>query len=301
MIYIILILVLAVISLLARLLYIQYEIINVTKQLNELNRNRTDNKVVAGLLNKEFEELTVAINENIEIRRQCEASRIRTENSLKRAISDMSHDLRTPLTSIMGYLQFMKSETITEIEKSEYLNIAYQRTKILEGLLDDFYTLSLVDSKDYPITLERINITMVLQELLVGRYGEFLSRNLEMDFRIPEKSIYIIGDKKSVDRVIENLISNVIKYTKTKVNISLQQIDNKAELVICNNVSDLSVEELEKLFDRAYMADKSRSTGKGTGLGLAIAKTLMEKMNGDIRISMEEEYLKICCEFTEIK
>lgn len=301
MIYIILILVLAIIFLLAKNLYIKHEIINVRKQLNEINRNKTDNKVVVGLQNKDFEELTAAINENIEIRRQCEASRIRTENSLKRAIADMSHDLRTPLTSIMGYLQFMKSKGLTEKEKTEYLDIAYQRTKVLEVLLDDFYTLSLVDSEEYPVKLEKINISKILRELLVGRYGEFLNRNLETNFQISEKNIYIIGDKRSLERIIENLLSNVIKYAKDKVNISLEQIQNKTILSISNNVSEISDEDLEKIFDRSYMADKTRSSGKGTGLGLAIAKSLMEKMDGVIRVSLEEEFLKICCEFTSIR
>lgn len=299
MIWLIIILALAVIILLARLFYIKYEIIYVTKQLKYINKNKSDNKVVVGLLNKELEELTTAINENIEIRKQCEAKRIRSENSLKGAIADMSHDLRTPLTSVLGYLQFMKLEDTTAEERTEYLEAAWVRAKALESLLNDFYTLSIIDSAEYEIKLEKLDLTRILQELLVDRYNEFTFKNLKMNFQIPEKSIFIIGDKRSVQRVIENLLGNILKYAKDKVEISLEAAESMVVLNMSNDASNLYTEDLERLFDRFYMADKTRS-GKGTGLGLAIAKSLMEKMDGDIKVSMTGDMLHMCCEFRKV-
>ncbi|MDP4088864.1 MAG: HAMP domain-containing sensor histidine kinase, partial [Bacillota bacterium] len=215
---------------------------------------------------------------------------------LKSAIADMSHDLRTPLTSVIGYLQFMKLDNTTEEERKEYLGVAWQRAKALESLMDDFYALSVIDSAEYELSLEKLDLCKALRELLVERYSEFACRKLEVNFQIPEKNIYIIGDKKSVDRVIENLLSNVLKYAMDKAQVSLEASENTATLRMSNNVAGLNSEDLEKLFDRFYMADKTRS-GQGTGLGLAIAKALMEKMNGDIKVSMEGDMLSICCEF----
>jgi signal transduction histidine kinase len=285
--------------LLARLLYIKYEINNVTNQLKEINKSKTDSKVVVGLLDKDFEELATAINENIEIRKQCEASKIRTENALKGAIADMSHDLRTPLTSVLGYLQFMKMDNNTEEERKEFLEVAFQRAKVLESLLNDFYTLSLIDSAEFQITFEKINLSKIIRELLVERYNEFKSRNLEMNTQIPDKNIHIIGDIRSVNRVVENLLSNVIKYAKDKVEISLVAEEKAILLIISNNVANLHHDEIGRLFDRFYMADKTRC-GEGTGLGLAISKALMEKMNGEINIAMLEDVLTICCRFRVI-
>lgn len=296
MLLIIIFLSLAVIILLARLLYIQHEIKNVTKQLKQINNDKSENKITVSLLNKNFEELVVAINENIDIRKQCEASRIRTEKALKDAISDMSHDLRTPLTSVMGYLQFMKNPNTSSDERNEYLNIAYDRAKTLESLLNDFYTLSLIDSTEYEINLEKLDLSKTLWESLINRHSEFTFRNLEMNFQIPEKEVNIIGDKRSVERIIENLLSNVLKYAKNKVDISLKTEENLVILKIINDVEDLKHEDLERFFDRFYMADKTRS-GKGTGLGLAISKSLMEKMNGNIKVSMAEDILTMSCVF----
>lgn len=299
MIWIIIILILTVIILLARLFYVKYQIINVTKQLKYINKNKSDNKVTCGLLNKDFEELITFVNENIEIRKQCTAERIRTENALKGAIADMSHDLRTPLTSVIGYLQFMKLDNTTAEERKEYLNIATERAEVLKDLLNDFYTLSLIDSADYEVKLSKLDLNEALRELLLKRYNEFTFRKLEMKFLIPETKITIIGDKRSVDRVIENLLSNVLKYAKNKVEISLNASDSIVILSISNDVTNLHQEDIEKLFDRFYMADKTRS-GNGTGLGLAIAKSLMEKMGGDIRVSMNEDIIDLCCEFKKI-
>jgi len=296
MIWLIVFLTLVVIVLLARLLYIKYEILALTKQLKYINKNKSDNKLVVGLLYKDFEELTLAINENIEIRKQCEASRIRTENTLKNAISDMSHDLRTPLTSVIGYLQFLKLDNITEAEGKEYVEIAYQRAKFLERLLNDFYTLSLIDSPEYEINLEMFDLSKLLRELVVSRYGEFASKKFEMILEIPEKRMDIIGDKRAVERVIENLLSNIIKYAKDQVEISLDVEENMVVLKMNNNVNHVIPDELERFFDRFYISDKTRS-GQGTGLGLSIAKSLMEKMKGNIKVSTDGNMIKMRCEF----
>lgn len=300
MLWFLVVLVPVVIILLARLLYLKYAIKNVTEQLKNINTNRSDNRVVTELLNKDFEELTKAINDNIEIRKQCEASRIRTENALKTAIADMSHDLRTPLTSIIGYLQFMKLDNVTEEEKEEYVEVAYQRAKVLENLLNDFYTLSLIDSAEYEIALEKIDLPKLLREILVERYNEFTLSNLQMNFKIPENSVYIIGDKRSVCRVIENLLANVIKYAKDKVEIVIDEADGSVILKVSNNTNKLGLEDIDRLFDRFYMADKTRS-GKGTGLGLAIAKALIEKMGGAIKVNMTGDMFSMYCEFKKFK
>lgn len=299
MVLLIIFLSLAVIILLARYLYVKNEIINLTRQLKEINKNKSDNKVTVGLLNKNFEELALAINENIEIRKQAEARRLKSEKALKSAIADMSHDLRTPLTSIIGYLQFMKKDNTTEEERFQYLNIAYQRSKALEALLNDFYTLSLIDSAEYEINLEKLDLSRALKEAIVERHSEFISRNLEVNFQIPNENLYIIGDKQSLDRVIGNLINNVLKYAKSKVLISLNTEEALVTLKISNDVESLSSEQLERFFDRFYRADNTRSE-KGSGLGLAISKALMEKMGGNIRVSMVSDMLSICCEFKKL-
>lgn len=290
---------LAVIILLARYLYIKKEIINVTRQLEEINKSKSDNKVTVGLLHKNLEQLAQTINENIDIRKQTEASRLRSERALKSAIADMSHDLRTPLTSVIGYLQFMKKDTSSKEERDQYLEIAYGRAKALEDLLNDFYTLSLIDSAEYEINLEKLDLSRALKEALVVRHNEFESRNLEMTFQIPDKSLHIIGDPQALDRIIGNLLSNVLKYAKSNVVISLRAKEDLVTLEISNDVENLTQDQLERFFDRFYRADNTRSE-KGSGLGLAISKALIEKMGGTISLVIDGDMLCTYCEFKRV-
>jgi len=282
-----------------RLFYIKKQIKSVTNQLIDINENNIDKKITISLINPEIEALTKVINDTINMRKQCETSKIKFQNDLKQNIANISHDLRTPLTSIKGYIQFLKLDNVSEEDKIEYLNIAEQRTKSLEGLLNDFYELSLVESVDFELNLEKINITNILQEILLGKYSDFTSRNLQPKLQIPNESIYIIAEKKSLERVIENLISNAIKYASGNVSIYLEAYSNKVLLKITNTVTNLSSEDVEKIFDRFYMADKTRSDS-GTGLGLSIAAALVEKMNGIIIANMQGDMLSICCEFKKL-
>jgi signal transduction histidine kinase len=283
----------------ARLFYMKKQVISITNQLIDINENNIDKKVIIGLINPEIEALTKVINDTVNMRKQCEASKVKFQSDFKQTIANMSHDLRTPLTSIKGYIQFLKLEDLSDEDKKEYLNIAEQRTKSLEGLLNDFYELSLIESLDFELNLEKINITNVLQETLLGKYNDFISRELKPNIQIPNENIYIIAEKKSLERVIENLLSNTIKYARDNVSICLVINSDKVLLKITNTVTNLSSEEVGKIFDRFYMADKTRSS-KGTGLGLSIVKSLVEKMNGSITADMKEDMLSICCEFKRL-
>ncbi len=208
----------------------------------------------------------------------------------------MSHDLRTPLTSIIGYIQFCKLDNINEEERIAYLNIAEQRAKFLETLLNDFYELSLIEYLDHELKLESLNFTRILQELLLGRYRDFLDKGLSPIIEIPKDSIYIIAEEKYLERIIENLLSNAIKYAKNKLCISLVLEKEMVLLKVSNTTDDLSSIDVDKIFYKFYMSDKNRSR-KGTELGLSIVKSLMEKINGTIEADKCGNMLNIYCRF----
>lgn len=171
------------------------------------------------------------INRTIDGRRESEANRVKFERELRQTIANMSHDLRTPLTSIIGYLQFLKLDDINEEEKLEYLNIAEQRARVLEGLLNDFYELSLIDSIDFQIKCEKVNISRLIEEILLGKYSDFVNRNLIPEVEMCSSMVNILAEEKSLKRVIENLLSNVIKYAKNSVKISLRVEKRKQYLL----------------------------------------------------------------------
>jgi signal transduction histidine kinase len=296
MIYLIFILFITVIIISYRIFYVEKQIKSLIKQLTEINKEKGNKKVTLGLSNKRLERLAEVINENINIRKQSEANRIKVENDLRQTIANMSHDLRTPLTAIIGYLQLLKVDGIDEDEKKEFLDIAEHRAKSLEALLNDFYELSLIESLDYELNMERLNISKNLQQIVLDRYSDFMERDISPNINIPDKNYYIIAEKKSIDRVIENVLTNAIKYAKDSIDISLQQEQEKILITISNTFTNLGEKDIANIFDRFYMTDKSRS-GKGTGLGLAIAKGLVEKMDGNITANIDGSIFSICCSF----
>jgi signal transduction histidine kinase len=279
---------------------VEREVESITKQLIEINENKTEKKLTIGLLNKRIEALASEINRIIQMKKQSKANEVKLENDLRQTIANMSHDIRTPLTSIIGYIHFLKLDNINEKEKKEYLNIAEQRAKVLENLLNDFYELSLIESLDYELDLQKLNINKILQEVMLGKYTEFMNRDINVNIEIPEENIYIIAEEKSLERVIENLLSNTVKYAKDTVDICLKVEENMVLLRISNIAKDLTLDDVKNIFDRFYMADKTRS-GKGTGLGLAIVKGLVQKMNGNVTADIIDNMLNIYCRFQNLR
>jgi len=300
MVVIIVVLLIIVTFLIARLFYVEREVQSITKQLIDINENKRDKKLTIGLLNKRIEALAREINRIIQMKKQSQANKVKLENDLRQTIANMSHDLRTPLTSIIGYIQFLKLDNISEDEKKEYLDTAEQRAKSLECLLNDFYELSLIESLDYELNLQKLNINRVLQEVMLGKYADFSNSDIKVNIEIPEENIYIIAEEKSLERVIENLLSNTVKHAKDNVHICLKVEENMVLLRISNIAQDLTIDDAKHIFDRFYMADKTRS-GKGTGLGLAIVKGLVQKMNGNITADIIDNRLNIYCRFQNIK
>ncbi|GAA0737366.1 HAMP domain-containing sensor histidine kinase [Clostridium oceanicum] len=296
MIFINIVLIIIIIILLFQKMYSKREIKNITKQLKYINEGKIDNKVTIRLINKEIEELTKNINKSIDIRKQCEEREFKLKKHLKRTVADMSHDLRTPLTSIKGYIQFLKLDDLKDSERKEYISIAEERVGALEILINDFYELSLIDSMDFKIELKRLNITKILKECILSRYNDFKYRDLEPNIDLCKDYLYIVADEKLIKRVISNLLHNTIKYAKDSCFISLKREDDKVTFKISNNAENITLKDVEHIFDRFYMADKTRS-GKGTGLGLSIAKNLTKKMKGSIDARLNGDVLEISLTF----
>lgn len=300
MVYLVLILLIILVFFLGiRLFYIEKQIQDLTNQISYINDNNLNKKVTIGLMNKKIERLAEKINEILQNKKISEASKIKLENNLRQTIANMSHDLRTPLTSIIGYIQFLKFEDISDEERKEYLDIAEKRAKVLEGLLNDFYELSLIESLDYELDIKKLNFNRILREVILGKYSDFMSINIKPNIEILEDTVYIAAEERSLERIIENLLSNSIKYASSSVSICLKKEKSYVIMIISNDVENLTEDDVKSVFDRFYIADKIRS-GKGTGLGLAIAKSLTEKMDGNIKAYVRNNIFSICCKFKGI-
>lgn len=275
--------------------YTKSQIRSLAEQLKELRTKGIDKKVNIQLLNKDIEHLTYEINEALCASKQSKVISMQKENELKQMIANMSHDLRTPLTSIMGYIQLLNDPSLTHKEREAYVTIIEKRAFMLRGLLNDFYELSLIDSMDYKMTFEKVNMSRVLEEIILGKYKAFRDKGLKPVMNITENAT-ITCDYQALERIIENLLSNMIRYAYTQAEISLKTFEHHVVLTVKNDCASQMDTDTNKLFDRFYKGDKSRSS-LGTGLGLSIVKELMEKMNGQVKAQVNANVLSITCIF----
>lgn len=296
MLYVTILAITVLVYVLTRLYFLKKEIKTATRQLNELNKNVTAKKIDISFFDEDFEKLAKEINNQIDLTKKAKAEKRLTENELKQAISYISHDIRTPMTSILGYIQFLESDEITPEMRKEYTSIIKNSARRLKVLLEDFFELSIIEQADYPVKIERIKLNHLILEGLLGFYEEFNKRNLEPTINIPDNDIIIMADPSAVKRVIENLVVNAIRHSSGNVTVSLEKQQSSIALTISNDADHLTGKDVERFFDRFYTADQTRS-GEGTGLGLSIAKSLMTKMNGKLSAELKGDQLYITCEW----
>jgi len=295
MLIIILILIIVIVFLSIRLFTISGEIKNINRQLASYNDLKTEKKIDINLIDKHIETLGSEINRLMDHYVNSNREKIRSDNELKKAVANISHDLRTPLTSIKGYLQMIESSNLTEGKRHEYLSIAIERSKHLEHLINDFFELSTIESPDYKLNEEQINLSQLVNEAVLSFYSSFKDVHIEPGIDIEMGNVFIDSDRDAVWRVLENLLSNAIRYSDGEVSVSLKKHGDYVHISIKNSTRLTAKEmDLELFFDRFYIADQSR-THQSTGLGLPIVKSLMEKMDGKIKASYEKEKLTLTC------
>lgn len=284
------------IYLLSRFIAFKKEVKKLTKQLQIYRNRKTNKKIDLALFDQDIENLAFEMNKLIDLYMNEYRKRVHFENEQQQAIANMSHDLRTPLTSILGYIQMAESNNATDLEKKEWLTTAKNRAKRLEALLNDFFELSIIESKDHLLETKTINLRNLTIDILMSFYDRFSEKGMEPILHLPKQDIFIISDEIAVTRVMENLISNAITHSDGTIMISLEEKESNVRLLVINDAPSLTDKDIERMFDRFYMADQSRS-GKNTGLGLSIAKALMKKMNGTISGRLDQDQLSIICEW----
>ncbi|EPY2272350.1 sensor histidine kinase [Clostridium sporogenes] len=296
MIFIIIVLIIFLILLLSYIFFIKREIRSIRIQLEEYNNLNSLKKIDVTLFDKEIENLAYSINKHIDINIQSQIKQKRLEEEIRRSIANVSHDLRTPLTSIIGYIQMIKKGNLSKEKQIEYIDIAERRVKDLQNLLSDFFELSVIESPDYYIELEEININNILCEVIASFYNSFIDKNISPKIDLQKENIMVIGNEAAIKRILENLIINIVKHSKEDVYISLKKENDKAVVTTINKCDNITEGDIELIFNRFYKKDTARTNKNGsTGLGLSISKSLMEKMNGEIYAEVHKDLLHIFC------
>lgn len=279
-------LVIIIVILTVKIILIKKDIKTITREFNEKLEDDTNTLIAIDGGDKTVRYLAAYINESLkELRKQ----RLRFEQGdteLKNAITNISHDLRTPLTAIGGYLDLLEQEQKSD-EAERYLGIIKNRAEALKQLADELFKYSVVTSPDYDSPKERLSVNAVLEESIAGYYAALRQKGIVPEIDMPNETVYCVANRAALSRIFSNLIGNAIKYSGGDLCIKL---DSGGRITFSNIAPQLSEVQVSKLFDRFYTVENAR---KSTGLGLSIAKVLIEQMNGEISATYCQDRLTI--------
>ncbi|EIF6173481.1 sensor histidine kinase [Clostridium perfringens] len=257
------------------------EINRLTLELKKLNSEGKIEKLRLSLPNKNIENLIVEINTLIDDKRKMENIYKEKDMELREAIANMSHDLRTPLTSIMGYVYLLNDDKLDKEERKEYLKIIEKRSLVLNDLITNFYGLSRIQADQYEIKFKPVNLELVLGEIIAAFYETLDYKFGEPEINIEEGLGPVLGDKQALNRIFTNLIENIIKHGEGEVKISLKKKNKYIVMEFSNKAEELEPKDVNRIFEKFFTKDRMR-TGQNTGLGLAIVKLLVEKQGQKI-------------------
>lgn len=246
-------------------------------------RIRIQNKI------KPINILIVKINKIIEKLQQINKKSIINEEARKKMISNISHDLRTPLTSMLGYMELIfEDDSLSDEKKNEYLKVIYNKGNSLYGLMEEFFKLSKLDSNDINLNMKKVNLSEIIRQNIIAFFSDIQRLNIKPKIDIGQADIFIFSDEKIINRILNNLIINIIKHGQKATEMGIELIEEEKYVVInvWDNGIGMTEEELTHIFDRLYIADKSRSTSlNNSGLGLTIVKKLVELLEGSISVN----------------
>lgn len=216
------------------------------------------------------------------------------DTEIKNAVTNISHDLRTPLASICGNLDLLEQEELSEAA-SRYTEVIRNRSEVLTQLTEELFRYSVIMTAESDGIKEPVIINNVLEECIAASYTALTERNIFPDIQMPQEKIIRNLDRSALARVFSNLLNNAVKYSDGDLKITLYRT---GEIIFSNTASGLTEVQVGKLFDRFYTVETAR---KSTGLGLAITRTLVEQMKGTIYANYKNSILSICILFPDMK
>ncbi len=248
----------------------------IRESLEEKLSEDTNTLISVSCADKDIRALAASLNKQLRLLNEKRHIYEQGDSELKRAITNISHDLRTPLTAICGYLDLLEREGKTE-NTSEYIKIIKNRTEAMKKLTEELFGYSVIMAGENKLDIKPLTINDVLEESIAAFYAALTDKGIKPNIDITEKKIVRNADRSALSRVFANLLSNAVKYSGGDLDVSLNE---NGEIIFKNTASGLDEIQVGRLFERFYTVEAGRSS---TGLGLAIAKSLTERMGGEIR------------------
>lgn len=256
----------------------------ISDKLKEIIEKDSDEQITVFTENKDLMELAAQINALLEKYLKTKADYRRSEITSKKMLSNISHDIKTPMTVILGYLEIMQlSETLSD----EMLKKVERKAQSVMELINQFFTLSKIESGDMDIELSRVDICEICRESVLDFYELLSNKKLYVKVDMPETPIYIQGNKEALQRILFNLISNVIRYGADGkyLGISLRDDDRNVYVDVTDKGKGIDKAFADSIFDRLFTMEDSRNRNiQGNGLGLTIAQNLAQRLGGTITL-----------------
>lgn len=292
---ILVILVIIILFLVCYLFFMKKELRRIKKELDLVLSRKTNGLVHTEFSSKEIHDLVECINTHLTEVKSKESKLERKNADFVKMIRNISHDLRTPLTSSLGYVSLMLESDISEQEKIKNLKIVEERLLRLSELIDSFFEFSKILSNNQVIELDEINLVAVIEKAISNHYEDFSKDNRIINFKASQRKVNIKSNELMLTRVFDNLIRNAYKHSNGNLDIEVNKNNDKIKIKFINDLlyNDLDV---ERIFDEFYTVDISRTKGN-TGLGLAIAKEFVEQLKGEINAEKKSNKLIITITF----
>lgn len=283
-----------------------HSILEITSTISDIMKHDTAEKVLVPTDDDHIRQLLIQINRLLDNKQKIFADYARTKDSQRKMISNMSHDLKTPLTVILGYTEKLNQKpTLTEQEEERVILRLNEKVNSLIALLNQFFDLVKIESEDYDIPLSKISLSEVSRNSVLEFYDLLVSRNLRVEIDIPELPFYFLGNKDALQRILNNLISNSIRYGSDGgvFGLTVREEGEFVALDVWDHGKGIAEIHQEHVFERLYTLDDARNPNfQGSGLGLSISKRLTEEMNGLISLSSSQAEKKttFTCKFKKL-
>mgnify|MGYP005802832349 FL=1 len=269
-----------------KLYVIKQSIKEIEKSFSKILRTDTNNIIAISSSDKDIKNLTINLNNNLSELRGQKLQYKNGNQELKKIITNISHDLRTPLTAIKGYVDLIEQEKLSNNQK-KYLKVIQKKSNELTELTGQLFEYTKLMDIDVKIKKEECCINEILEETLVSYYSIFKEQNIIPNISICSTKVYKIVNKISIIRVFENILSNVIKYSNGDLKVKMQE---NGTITFSNKATFLDETTVQKIFDRYFSVENAKES---TGIGLSIAKQLVELNNGSIKAEYVNGYLII--------
>ena len=286
---------LLVLILLISFIYYRRQVLRLSRHVAFMNEHKTQLLAVNDINSSELNSLTEEINKLAKKANKISAEFHRKESEIKDTMANISHDIRTPLTSLDGYFQLLTSAETPE-EQERYIKIIKSRIDSLNVMLEELFTYTKLQNESYEIEISPVNFSKTVFDTCFSFYDEFSARNIEPTIDFCSEQLYINANAEALQRTIQNIIKNAFVHGAKNVTFSLFEKDGKIQFICSNTVTDKDSIDLDRIFTRFYKADKAR-TRISSGLGLAIAHDFTLKMGGEIKAEMNGDVFSISIAF----